>query len=271
MEAAAAPGRVWFSADGDETGQRYSGGARRSIRLDLNIALERRGCLAPPSTATKDPPQGVLGRLPNRWTVLWGNSAVILSLSWAGNCEAHGSGAPTLYYQCSFMAKQQKLPKKLEIDLEKNKNIMQPFCTLRLFKRKTSYFLKTYLRINTPKKWFFPRRKKSYLNISYFAKLFIFYFVAALNKYQSKNMRATFLTVLQKNDSRLTAASLWHHKGPSFLHLFSSTDYCEKLPVKEAPASRSTFEDFLGRVLICWRLLTECSCECDDMRVEQQT
>lgn len=35
-------------------------GARRSIRLDLNIALERRGCLAPPTT-THQRPRGCVG------------------------------------------------------------------------------------------------------------------------------------------------------------------------------------------------------------------
>lgn len=73
VEAAAAPGRAWFSVDGDETGQRYSGGARRGIRLDLNIALECRGCLALPTTTTTTKGlQGVLERRPNPWTLLWG-------------------------------------------------------------------------------------------------------------------------------------------------------------------------------------------------------
>lgn len=65
---------AWLSEDGDETGQLYSSGARCSIRLDLNIALESRSCLRVPPRLCGTPARSSF--------LILGNALQICSLGW---------------------------------------------------------------------------------------------------------------------------------------------------------------------------------------------
>lgn len=65
---------AWLSEDGDETGQLYRSGARCSIRLDLNIALENRSCLPIPLRLCGTPAQS--------YFLILGNTVQLCSLGW---------------------------------------------------------------------------------------------------------------------------------------------------------------------------------------------
>lgn len=74
---------AWLSEDGDESGQLYSGGARCSIRLDLNIALESRSCLPNPPRLCGTPARSSF--------LILGSTVQFCSLGWPNNSPVVGA------------------------------------------------------------------------------------------------------------------------------------------------------------------------------------